>query len=171
MIGKLAKVLKVIDMVSEYAGKAFSFLILAVITIETVEVIKRYIFHSPSDWSWELSTMLSGASFIIGGAWVLKANKHVRTDIIYGRLSPKAKAIFDLILFTCIGFVFAGILTWKTTANAIYSWSIMETTYTMWAPPMYLLKTVIAVSFILLLFQMLAKWIRDLILVIKGDEL
>lgn len=171
MIKYLSKVLRGIDLLSEYTGKVFSFLIFAIVGLEVLEVFKRYILHSPTTWSWELATMLFGAHFIIGGAWVLKEGKHVRTDVIYGRLSPKVKALLDLILFTLIFFVFVGVLIWKSTANAIYSWQINERTFSMWAPPFYPLKTVIAISFILLGLQGLAKWIRDLVFLIKGETI
>ncbi|GEA14747.1 transporter DctQ-related protein [Moorella sp. E308F] len=171
MTGKLAKVLKAIDFLSEKTGKLFSFLILIMVGLETIEVIRRYILHSPTTWAWEVVVLLYGAHFITGGAWVLKEGGHVRTDILFSRFSPKMKAIVDLLLFAIIFFTFVGVMIWKYSLHAIYSWSIKETTYTMWAPPFYPLKTVVAISFILLGLQGLAKWIRDLIFVIKGEEI
>jgi len=41
----------------------------------------------------------------------------------------------------------------------------------MWAPPIYPLKVIFAVGYILLLLQGLAKWIRDFVYVAKGVEL
>ncbi len=171
MIKRIAAVLKLIDKISENVGKLFSYLIYIIIFIEVIEVIRRYIFNSPTTWSWELATMLFGAHFMIAGAWVLKEDKHVRTDVIYGRLSPRWKALLDLVFFTGIFFAFVGVLIWKSTSNAIFSWTINERTFSMWGPPFYPLKTVIAVSFILLGLQGLAKWIRDLIYVIKGEKI
>jgi TRAP-type mannitol/chloroaromatic compound transport system permease small subunit len=171
MITIIARVLRVIDAISEYTGKLFSFLILIMVGLETVEVIRRYIFHAPTTWAWEVVVLLFGAHFIIGGAWVLKEDGHVRTDVFFSRFSPRVKAIIDLILFTIIFFTFAGVMIWKYSLHTIYSWSIKETTYTMWAPPFYPLKTVVTISFILLGFQGLAKWLRDLIFVIKGEEI
>ncbi len=171
MINKLAKVLRVVDLLGEYAGKTFSYLVLVIIALETIEVFRRYVLSSPTTWSWELSTLLYGAHFIIGGAWVLKEGMHVRTDIIYARLSPKTQALIDVILYLVTFFIFAGVLTWTTVSKAIYSWTIKETTYTLWAPPLYPLKMVIAISFILLLLQGLAQWLRSLIFLVKGEKI
>jgi TRAP-type mannitol/chloroaromatic compound transport system permease small subunit len=115
--------------------------------------------------------MLFGAFFMMGGAWVLKENNHVRTDVFYNNLSKKWKAWFDLFFFTTIFFVFAGVMVWKMGANAIYSVSILETTFSMWAPPLYPLKVIFAFAYILLLLQGIAKWLRDLVYVTKGVEL
>ena len=171
MIAKIERLLKGIDATSVWAGKIFSMLVLPIIALETMEAILRYIIQKPTDWSWELAAMLFGAFFMMGGAWVLKENNHVRTDVFYNNLSKKWKAYFDLFFFTTIFFVFAGVMVWKMGANAIYSVSIQETTFSMWAPPLYPLKVIFAVSYILLLLQGLAKWIRDLLYVTKGVEL
>ncbi len=171
MIAKIDKLLKGIDSLSVWAGKLFSMLVLPIIVLETGESILRYVIQKPTDWSWELAAMLFGAFFMMGGAWVLKESNHVRTDVFYNSLSKKWKAYFDLFFFTTVFFVFAGVMVWKMGGNAIYSVGIRETTFSMWAPPLYPLKVIFAVSYLLLLLQGLAKWIRDLVYVTKGVEL
>ncbi len=171
MIGKIDQLVKGIDSLSVWAGKIFSMLILPIIVLETGESLLRYIFQKPTDWSWELAAMLFGAFFMMGGAWVLKDNNHVRTDVFYNKLSRKGRAWIDLFFFTTIFFVFSGVMVWKMGANAIYSVGIRETTFSMWAPPLYPLKVIFAVGYILLLLQGLAKWIRDFVYVAKGVEL
>jgi TRAP-type mannitol/chloroaromatic compound transport system permease small subunit len=171
MIAKIDKLLKGIDALSVWSGKIFSMLVLPIIVLETGESLLRYVFQKPTDWSWELAAMLFGAFFMMGGAWVLKENNHVRTDVFYNNLSKKWKAWFDLFFFTTIFFVFAGVMVWKMGANAIYSVGILETTFSMWAPPLYPLKVIFAFAYILLLLQGIAKWLRDLVYVTKGVEL
>lgn len=167
----LRKILGFIDGISEFAGKAFSFLVLPVILLEAVEVVRRYVFGSPTDWAWELAALVAGAMFVMGAAWVLKEDRHVRTDLIYGKLSRRWQAAFDLFFFTTIFFSFIGVMVWKATGQAIYSVTINERTFSMWGPPLYPLKICIALAFILLGLQGLAKWIRDLHYLIKGSEL
>ena len=164
----LAKVLNSIDTLSEWMGKAFSFLIVAITIIEVREVVARYIFGKPTDWSWELSTILYGIFFVMGGAWVLKEQRHVRTDIFYARLSSKMKAYVDLFFFPLLFFSFVLFLTWYSTEAAVRSVAIRETTYTVWAPPYYPSKIALALGFVLLGLVGLAKWIRDLVFIVKG---
>jgi TRAP-type mannitol/chloroaromatic compound transport system permease small subunit len=115
--------------------------------------------------------MISGSIFIVGGAWVSKEGKHVRTDIVFGRLSRKWQAIVDIVLFFMIFVIFAYVLIWKSVANAIYSWRINETTFTLWGPPLYYMKTAIAAGFILVALQAIGKLIRDITFLVKGEEL
>jgi TRAP-type mannitol/chloroaromatic compound transport system permease small subunit len=171
MLDTIRKGLKFIDWLSEASGKLFSWLIIPVILLEAAEVVQRYVFQAPTDWSWELAAMTAGALFMMGGAWVLKENNHVRTDVFYNKLSRKAKAGVNLFFFTIIFFSFAGVLIWKSIQEMLFSWRILEATFSMWAPPLYPLKTVIAVSFVLLGLQGLALWIRELIYLTKGVEL
>jgi TRAP-type mannitol/chloroaromatic compound transport system permease small subunit len=167
----LKKILKTIDSISEISGKTFSYLILPVVILEAVEVVRRYVFDSPTDWSWELAALTAGAMFVMGAGWALRDDKHVRTDLIYGKLPRKWQAIFDLFFFTFIFFSFTSVLIVKSTQQAIYSVGIQERTFSMWAPPLYPLKIVIALSFIVLGLQGLAKWIRDLYFLVKGREI
>jgi TRAP-type mannitol/chloroaromatic compound transport system permease small subunit len=167
----LRKILQIIDEISEFLGKAFSFLILPVILLEAVEVVRRYVFDSPTDWAWELAAIAAGGMFIMGAAWVLKEDKHVRTDLIYGKLSKKWQAAFDLFFFTLVFFSFVLVMIWKAGNQAIYSVRIAERTFSMWGPPLYPLKVTIALAFIILGLQGLAKWIRDFHFLIKGTEL
>jgi TRAP-type mannitol/chloroaromatic compound transport system permease small subunit len=171
MLTKISRLLKGIDWLSENTGKAFSLLVLPIIALEAGESILRYVFGKPTDWTWELASILFGALFMMGGAWVMKDNNHVRTDVFYNKLSRKWKAYFDLFFFTTIFFSFAFVMVWKTGGNALYSVSIRETTFSMWAPPLYPLKVIFTVAYILLFLQGLAKWIRDFVYVIKGVEI
>lgn len=167
----LKKYVNFADWLSEFSGKVFSYLLLPVTLLEAVEVLRRYVFNSPTEWSWELAALTAGGMFVMGGAWVLKDDKHVRTDLIYGHLSRKWQAIFDIFFFSTIFFSFTGVMVWYSVKKAVYSVGILERTFSMWAPPLYPLKIVIALSFILLAIQGLAKWIRDLHFVIKGTDL
>jgi len=168
---RLTRALKVIDTISEWTGKLFSFLVLIMVFLEVREAIARYAFGAPTIWSWELTTLLYGALFIMGGAWVLQTEGHVRTDFIYIRLSPKVRAYLDLVLFATIFFVFVGVMIWQSGRLAVWAWQVNERTYTMWAPPFYPFRILLVVAFSMLGIQGLAKWIRDLVFIITGKKI
>jgi len=171
MMDRLAKVLNIIDRISIGTGKSFSFLVLIMVAIEVREAIARYVFNAPTTWGWELTTLLYGLLFIMGGAWVLQTEGHIRTDFLYVRFSPKVKAYIDLVLFAGIFFAFAGVMIWQSWGRAIWACQVDERTYTMWAPPFYPFRILAAVAFTLLGVQGLAKWIRDLVFVITGRKI
>lgn len=168
---KLKRFLKVIDMISEYTAKAFSYIIIVIVILQAGEAVARYIFHKPSIWSWELAMLLYGIHFIVGAGWVLKEEGHVRTDVIFQTLSQKKQALLELIMYPCLFFVFTTVMLWKSTANAIYSVLVREATFTQWAPPFYPVKIIVALSFLILLLQGIAKWIRCLVFFRKGERI
>jgi TRAP-type mannitol/chloroaromatic compound transport system permease small subunit len=164
----IEKALSHIDRVSEWTGKATSYLILLLTAVITYEVVLRYGFNSPTIWAQETSTYIFGAFFMLGGAYVMRHDGHVRVDIIYSRLSPRRRAIVDLITFPIFFFLFLGILVTEGTGMAIWSWTIWEHTQSPWSPPIYPLKTVIPVAALLLLLQGIARYIRDIMVLVKN---
>jgi TRAP-type mannitol/chloroaromatic compound transport system permease small subunit len=165
---RIEKVLIYIDQVSEWTGKATSYLILLLTGVITYEVVLRYGFNAPTIWAQETSTYIFGAFFMLGGAYVMHHDGHVRVDIIYSRLSPRGRAITDLITFPIFFFLFLGILVIEGTNMAIWSWSIWEHTQSPWSPPIYPLKTVIPVAALLLVLQGAARYIRDVLVLVKN---
>ena len=167
----IRKYVLTMDKISIAVGKAFSFLIVFILILQAGEAILRYFFQSPTIWTWEVAMLLYGAHFIMGAAWVMTYDGHVRTDMLFTKLSRKNQSLVELILFPAIFLPFIGVMIWKCTVNTIYSISILETTFTQWAPPFYPLKVLITISFILLLLQGIAKWLRCFIFFTKGEEI
>lgn len=167
---KLSKVLKGIDKCSTLMGKIGGLIIPVIATIEMIEVIRRYVFASPTFWAYELCTYLYGASFMLAGAWALLEGKHVRTDVVFAKFSKKGQKILDLITY-CVCFLpFMGIMVWKSGAHMIWSVKVQEEVATMWNAPIWWLKIIIAASFTMLLLQGIAHIIRSAVYVWKGEE-
>lgn len=158
---KIAGLLKFIDRMSEWTGKAASYLVLLLTGTISYEVVCRYVFNAPTLWSQETSSYLYGSFFMLGGVYVMSLDRHVRVDIFYSRLSLKGKAIVDLITFPIFFFLFIGVLVWEGGKMALWSWSIWEHTQSPWSPPIYPLKTVIPLSALMLLLQGIARYVRD----------
>lgn len=165
------KLFRFIDFLSEGTGKLFSFLVIIIMLLQVYEAVMRYIFKAPSIWSWELAMLLYGVHFMAGGAWVLKQNKHVRTDIFLMNMSKKTQAWLEVFLFGSLFLIFAVVMTFKQTENALFSLSMGERTFTEWAPPFYPVKIIMAISFLLLLLQGIARWGRQLYYLISDKEI
>src|SRR4051794_40241609 len=73
-----------VDSVSTWVGKAFAWMILILMLYVCGEVIKRYALNNPSNWFFDLSTMMYGATFMMCGAYTLAQDGHVRGDFLYG---------------------------------------------------------------------------------------
>ena len=167
----LTKTLSGIDKLSEIVGKAASLIIPLIALIQFAEVILRYVFNSPTSWSWELATYLYGANFMLSLAWGLQCGSHVRTDVLYAKFSEKTKAVVGTITFIGVFLPFVGVMTYKSIEHAIYSVSIREETFSMWSAPIYPLKVAIAVGFTVLLLQGIGHIIRNIVFLAKGERI
>ncbi|HMO08676.1 MAG TPA: TRAP transporter small permease subunit [Paracoccaceae bacterium] len=149
------------DNLSAWFGKTFGWLILLMTFGVSYEVLVRYVFNSPTPWSLDVSFIMYGTLFMMGGAYTLSRGGHVRGDFLYRTWQPRTQALVDLILY--IFFFFPGILAlifagWKYAAR---SWSYTEVSINSPAGiPIYQFKTVIVAAGILLFIQGIAQVFR-----------
>lgn len=168
MVYYVKKLIQVIDAINIKAGKIFSFLIPALIIFETYEVLARYVFGRPTIWINELSTMLFGAAILIGGGFTYYYGSHANMDLVYNLFSKRSKAVIDLFTFLLF-LAFISVLFWKGWQMAWRSLITLEHDSTEWAPPIYYFKLSLPLGALLLLLQGFGKFLKDLIIVIKGD--
>jgi len=155
------RLLRAIDQVSYWSGKAFAWLIVALTFVVSVEVFKRYILNAPTAWIFDLNNFLYGTLFMMTGAYTLAAAGHVRADFVYIYLRPRAQAALDLALYFLffipgiLGLIYAGY------DYAALSWRIGEhSTVTAEGPPIYHFKSVIPIAGVLVMLQGLAEIVR-----------
>jgi TRAP-type mannitol/chloroaromatic compound transport system permease small subunit len=108
---------------------------------------------------------------MILGAYTLQVGRHISVDIIVERFSKRTRAILDILLYLVFFFPFMIVLLVESTAFARESWKILETSFSVFAPPIYPIKTVIPITALLLLLQGICLFYRKFIFVVKGVEL
>jgi len=166
----LTKYLDIVDNINESLGKMIGYIILALMVVVVGQVVMRYFFHAPLIWSLETSGMMLLVITCLAGGYTLLHKGHVRVDIIYGRFSPKAQVIADLITYLVV-FLICIVLVWqgsKITLSDIRSGAVF---YSTWEYILWPSKLMIPIAGVFLGLQCLAKWIRDLIMVLTGVEL
>ncbi len=164
----------IIDQISTWTGKAVAWLIPVLIVELVYDTIARYIFNAPTEWSYDISYMLYGTIFMLGSAYTLLIEEHVRIEIIYGKVSPKSKAIIDAICYILFFFPSIGALLYFGGKFALRSWQMLEASgVSMWSPPIYPFKTIIPLAAILLMAQGIVKFVRCIVLIFgeKEDDL
>ena len=159
-----------IDAISIWSGKAAGWLIFIVVGFIIYEIMMRYVFHLPTLWVSESMVFGSGLAYVLGAAWALQENRHVKIDLIYGHLTPRRRAVIDSITFVFFA-LYLGVFLWATTEYALRSVTVHETSGSAWDPPVYPIKLALLVGVVMLLLQGIAKFIRDLHFAIKGSEL
>ncbi len=163
----MRRILAAIDAINDRIGKAVSFLVIAIVGVMVYEVIARYVFDAPTKWAYETVTFILGAYAILGGAYALRHGAHVNMDILHSRLSPRRRAILDVIT-SVFFFLFCVVLLWKGSEWAARSIRLSEHTWSPWGPPVYPVKILIPIGAFLLLLQGLSKLIRDLLTAFTG---
>lgn len=88
-MNKLKKYIQLVDSMNEKIGKAIAWLTLLLVLVVCFDVVSRYVFKSSSVGVQELEWHLFAVIFLMGGAYTLKHEKHVRVDIIFSRLTKK----------------------------------------------------------------------------------
>jgi TRAP-type mannitol/chloroaromatic compound transport system permease small subunit len=162
--------LYIIDEISTWVGKAVAWLIILLMIVVCAEVFKRYILNAPTAWIFDAENMLYGTFFMLGGAYTLAQNAHVRGDFLYSSMRPRTQASFDLVLY--IVFFIPGIaaLIYAGYFYAADSWRIAEhSTVTAEGPPVYQFKAMIPVAGVLVMLQGLAEIVRCVVCLKTGE--
>ena len=157
------------DSLSAAFGKAFGWLIILMTFGVSYEVFVRYVLNSPTPWSLDVSFIMYGTLFMMGGAYTLSRGGHVRGDFLYRLWNPRAQAAVDLVLY--LFFFFPGVTAlifsgWKYASR---SWSYGEVSVNSPAGiPIYQFKSVIVAAGILLFIQGIAQILRCIMCIREG---
>ena len=166
----MEQLLRNVDRISIWSGRGFSFLYLISMLVIVYDIVMRSIFDRPTVWAFEAVIFAGGAAYVIGGAYTLCKDSHVRMDVLVSRFSPRTQSALDLVTFPFF-LLFVGVILWKGWVVGSYSLLLKETTGTPWNPPIYPLKLLIPLSALLMLLQGLAKFLRDLRVVVMRKGL
>ena len=88
---------RLIDRLNERIGRTVYWMVLAAVLVSSANAVVRYVFDYSSNAWLELQWYLFSSFFMIGAGYTLLRNEHVRIDIIYSRLSARARAVIDLL--------------------------------------------------------------------------
>lgn len=159
------------DRVSDWSGKIACWLIVPLVLVTVYDVIMRYVFQAPTQWAYELTWMESGALFMLGGAYGLLHGIHVRVDVLYNQYPKRVQVWFDTLMYLFVFLPLYFILIKHSISYAADAWMIWEhSSLSYWQPPIYPIKTVMAVAFILMFLQGISEFIKKATLAIKGGD-
>ncbi|ALA19034.1 MULTISPECIES: TRAP transporter small permease subunit [Chelatococcus] len=158
------------DRLSAWVGKAFAWAIMVMTFGTGYEVFVRYVLNAPTSWSFDVSYIMYGTLFMMGGAYTLSRDGHVRGDFLYRLWQPRTQAKIEFVLYFL--FFFPGILAlifagWKYAER---SWRFGEVSVNSPAGiPIFQFKTVIVAAGVLLLIQGIAQVMRCIICMRTGE--
>lgn len=164
------RVLRAIDRLSEYVGKAASFLVALMTLGICYDVFVRYVLNAPTSWAFEVTYMIYGVYAMLGAAYCHYLRGHVRMDLLYGRLSARGKARMDAICYIFLFFPLFAVLIWKCGEHALWAWTFGErSSSSVWRPWLGPFKVLTTIGFILFMLQGIADFIRSLVTALRGE--
>lgn len=165
-----SKCVHALDTFIDWTGRLISYGEYIMMFVLIYEVISRYFFHAPTIWASELSMYVFGAVGVLSGAYVLKNDAHIRVDIFYGMYKPRMKAIVNIIavffiLFWCYLLISYGWpYFWKTLMRN-------ELSITTWRAPLWPIRLCIPVGAGLCGIAAISQLIKNIYILVKGEEL
>ncbi len=143
-----------IDRFIAATGKFCSWLNLAVVVLIFVIVVFRYVFNLGWIWLQEGVTYMHAAVFMLGAAWTLSLDGHVRVDIFYREMDARRKALVNVIGAVLFLLPFCIYCLWISFDYVLASWQLLEGSREAGGMPgVYLFKTLIPLMALLLLAQ------------------
>ena len=115
-----------LDRISIVTGKAAAWLTLAMVLVTFVVVVMRYVFDTGAVWLQESVVWMHALVFMIGAAYTLQQEEHVRVDIFYRGMNERRRALVDVLgvaLFLLPVCVFLAIKAWDFV---LVSWQLRE---------------------------------------------
>ena len=143
-----------LDRIAELTGQASAWLTLALVLVTFTVVVMRYAFQFGSIALQESILYLHASAFMLGAAYTLCIDGHVRVDIFYRGFSKKRKALVDLLGSLFLLLPVCIFLLWSSRDYVATAWSLHEGSgETGGLPYVYLLKTLIPLAALLLIVQ------------------
>jgi TRAP-type mannitol/chloroaromatic compound transport system permease small subunit len=115
-----------IECVIEWIGRTASWLAPAVVILIFGIVVARYLFEVGSVAAGELALALHSAGFLIGAAFALKRDAHVRIDVLRPRFGIRGRAAVELLGVIFFLLPFAVFMVWSSWGYVAASWRIDE---------------------------------------------
>ena len=109
----------------------------------------------------EIQWYLFDLVFLLGAAYALKHNEHVRVDLFYKGWNRKRKALANLICTLLFLIPFSVMVIYYSWGTIINSWKIWEISPDPGGLPRYPIKSMIIVGFVLLIFQGISEAIKN----------
>ena len=165
---------RIVDGATGRLGRFIAWLTLCMVVIGAYNAVARYLgrfIHASlsSNLYLELQWYLFSLIFLLGAAYALKEDAHVRVDVVYGRLGRRRKAWINVIGSVLMLIPFCVFTLWVSWPSIRNSWIVREGSPDPSGLPRYPIKAVIIVAFVLLVLQGISQLVKD-VAVLRGPD-
>jgi TRAP-type mannitol/chloroaromatic compound transport system permease small subunit len=167
----MSKILKIIDAIGEYSGRAISWLCAFLVLVLFCETFLRYVFNAPTIWAHVTSMNLFGTIVLMGLAYTELHEGHLRIDVLYKLFPLRVKAILDLAGAVFLLFPLIYLLLKVSVGWAVAAWVDREVwTTTIWRPSAIPFRMIVAIGIFLYGLQSVATFIRNILRLREGSN-
>lgn len=164
----VSRIASALGMVSAVAAEVASVAIGVMVVVIVVEVVARAIAGPMlSSYTYEVVGYLLILVTFFGAAETLKRGKHIRIDLVIGRLGPRWQSIL-LLVASLAGLAYLGVFLWYSVWHVYQSYAMGRTVHSLMAPPAFALQAIISFGLLLLVLQLLARLLTTAASVAKG---
>lgn len=170
----LLKFADFVDRMSERSGRWLAWLSLAMVLAGAFNAIARYLdkfsgLGLSSNTYIEAQWYLFSAMFLLGAAYTLKRDAHVRVDVLTSRLSPRGRAWIDIGGTVLFLIPFCVMMLWVSFPAVMNSFAVREGSPDPGGLPRYPIKAAIPLGFTFLLLQGLSLLIRRIAFLVEPN--
>ena len=115
-----------LDHLSAMLGKGVSWLTLFMVIVTCVIVVMRYVFDAGLIWLQESVIWMHAVVFMLGAAYTLEQEEHVRVDVFYRTMSVRRRAWIDLLGVILFLWPLSFFLAWKSLDFVLVAWQMRE---------------------------------------------
>ena len=151
---------RTVDSVNRKLGRATMYLIFVMIGVLFYSSIAKT-FFDPALWTFEFSQFLMVAYFLIGGAYSLQIDSHVRMDLLYSKWSPRTQIVWDAFTIVFM-IVYLILLLYGSVSSTIYAIEYDERSYSIWRPYMWPIKVIMTFGIVMMLLQAFSQLFKDI---------
>ncbi|SHE43277.1 TRAP-type mannitol/chloroaromatic compound transport system, small permease component [Modicisalibacter ilicicola DSM 19980] len=149
-----------VETMNRFVGRLAMLMIFAMIGVLLYSTISRSVFDVSLIWVVEIAQFMMVAYFLLGGAYSMQLDAHVRMDLFYGRWSDRTRAIVDAVTILFLLFYLVFLLI-GAISSTLYALEYGQTNYSSWAPPLAPIKIIMTCGVALMLLQAIATFFKD----------
>lgn len=160
----MTRIADLLDWINRVVGNTVMWFALAMVLVQFILVMLRYVFGVASIFWSESVLYLHASLLMLGAGYTLLLQGHVRVDILYARLGARGRAMIDILGHLLLLGPSLLVLLYWSWPMVRRSWAILEGPISVGGiPASFYLKSLVPAFCVLLLIQALSALIRDII--------
>lgn len=171
MINLLKGYIAFSDRVVEWSGKMVSWLTALLVLVICYDVVMRYVFNSSSVAIYELEWHIFSLIFLLGAAYALKHDRHVRVDVFYSSYPERIQAWVNLVGTLLLLLPLCWVLIAEGSDFVANSYRLSESSPDPGGlPARYIIKAAIPIGFILLFIQAISLIFNSILILMDAKQ-